>query len=80
MVIEEQKLQPWTMTALDRCDSCQAQAYVHVKGIDGSLMFCSHHYDAIMNSSTGYQKMMGFMIEIIDERDRLIENRLKGDN
>jgi hypothetical protein len=32
-----------------------------------------------MNSSTGYQKMMSFMIEIIDERDRLVENRLKGD-
>ena len=24
------------------------------------------------------EKMMGFMLEIVDERDRLIENRLKG--
>lgn len=72
----------WTLTALDRCDSaeCGAQAYVLVKGISGELLFCSHHYDKIMKSSSGYDKMMGFMLEVVDERGRLIENRLKGDD
>lgn len=69
------------MTAMDRCDSesCGAQAYVMVKGISGELFFCSHHYNKIMESPSGYEKMMGFMLELIDERDRLIENRLQGD-
>jgi hypothetical protein len=70
----------WTMTALDRCDtgSCGSQAYVMVKGISGELYFCSHHYNKIMESPKGYERMMSFMLEIIDERDKLIENRLKG--
>lgn len=62
---------------MDRCDSCGAQAYVEVKGITGELLFCSHHYNKIMNSKSGYEKMMSFMLEITDERDKLIENRLK---
>lgn len=70
----------WTMTALDRCDSaeCGAQAYIMVRGISGELFFCSHHYNKIMESPKGYERMMGFMLEVVDERDRLIENRLKG--
>lgn len=71
----------WKLTALDRCDSaeCGAQAYVLVRGISGELLFCSHHYDKIMKSSSGYDKMMGFMLEIVDERERLVTNRLKED-
>lgn len=73
--------QEWTLTASDRCDAdCSAQAYVKVTGVTGDLLFCSHHYDKIMNSATGYEKMMKFAYEFIDERDRLIENRLVGDN
>lgn len=35
----------FTLTTLDRCDRCGAQAYVQVKLIkDGELMFCGHHY------------------------------------
>jgi hypothetical protein len=80
-LVIEQTQPKWILTALDRCDAgCSAQAYVMVKGIEGELMFCSHHYDAIMNSSTGYEKMMSFMLEVIDERERLIENRLVGEN
>lgn len=79
MVIEETK-QNWKLTALDRCDSCNAQAYVEVKGLTGELYFCSHHYNKIMDSPKGYEKMMSFMLEVTDERDRLIENRLKGDD
>lgn len=69
----------WTMTSSDRCDtgSCGSQAYVMVKGVSGELFFCSHHYNSIMDSPTGYEKMMSFMLEVTDERDQLIENRLK---
>jgi len=77
LVIEETKQQEQTLTALDRCDSCNAQAYVMVKGITGELLFCSHHYNKIMDNPISYEKMMGFVLEVLDERDRLIENRLK---
>jgi hypothetical protein len=65
----------WTLTGLDRCDSCDAQAYVHVKGINGELMFCSHHF-----SKADSEKLRSFAFEIIDERERLIENKSKGDD
>jgi hypothetical protein len=74
-VIEQPK--EWVLNANDRCDSgCNAQAYVYVKGLDGDLLFCAHHYNKIMDNAVGYDKMMSFAIEIIDERDRLTENRL----
>jgi hypothetical protein len=31
------------ITALDRCDSCSAQARVIVTFLNGELMFCGHH-------------------------------------
>ncbi len=31
------------LTALDRCDSCGAQAYVRVTMASGELLFCAHH-------------------------------------
>ena len=69
----------FVLTALDRCDRCQAQAYVMVKGVQGELMFCSHHYNKIMNNDEGYENMMNFAFEVVDERDRLIENKNTGD-
>lgn len=33
-----------------------------------------------MDNPVGYQKMMGFVLEVTDERERLIENRLVGEN
>jgi hypothetical protein len=68
----------WTLSALDRCDAndCSAQAYVKATGVTGELLFCNHHYEKIMNNAVGYDKMMKFAYEIIDERERLIENRL----
>ena len=65
----------WLLTAEDRCDACPSQAYVHIKGISGDLMFCSHHY----NKMSG-EKLSAFAFETIDERERLIENRLQGDD
>jgi hypothetical protein len=79
MVVVEKK--EWVLNANDRCDSgCNAQAYVYVKGLDGDLLFCAHHYENVMSDPSGYEKMMAFAIEIIDEREKLIENRLKGDD
>lgn len=66
-----------TLKVSDRCDSCNAQAYVQVTGVTGDLMFCSHHYNKIMDNAVGYDKMMKFAYQVVDERDRLAENRLK---
>ena len=41
-------------------------------------MFCSHHYEKIMNNPESYKKMMAFMLEVIDEREKLTENRAIG--
>jgi hypothetical protein len=70
----------WVLTANDRCDSgnCGAQAYVRASGVTGELLFCNHHYENIVNSPVGYDRMMKFAFDIIDERERLVENRLIG--
>jgi hypothetical protein len=68
----------YVLNATDRCDRCSAQAYVMIKGSTGELLFCGHHYDKIMNNPDAYTKMMAFMLEVVDERDKLIENRLVG--
>ena len=73
----DQQVKEWTLNVIDRCDSCNAQSYVHVKGVSGELFFCGHHYENIVNNAVGYDKMMKFAFEIIDERERLVENRLK---
>lgn len=59
------------LNATDRCDQCAAQAYVLVRGTQGELLFCSHHYNAIVDNPEGYKKIMSFMYEIIDERYKL---------
>lgn len=74
--VEEKK--EWTLTANDRCDSCGAQAYVKIAGSTGELLFCAHHYNKIVNDPNAYTKMMAFMLIVIDERERLIENKLIG--
>ena len=67
----EQEEQLWILDATDRCDSCAAQAYVKVIGKVGELLFCNHHYNKIMDSAVSYDKMMKFMVEVIDEREKL---------
>lgn len=64
----------------DRCDTgnCGAQAYVMATGVSGSLAFCGHHYERVVNNAVGYDRMMKFAFEITDERDRLIQNRSQG--
>lgn len=69
----------WIITANDRCDTkeCGAQAYIKAIGVTGELFFCNHHYENIVNSTVGYDKMIKFAFDIVDEREKLIENRLK---
>jgi hypothetical protein len=67
----EQEEQVWLMDATDRCDRCAAQAYVKVIGYNGELLFCSHHYNKVIDDAVGYEKIMKFMVEVIDERARL---------
>lgn len=74
---EEQKV--WLLDATDRCDRCQAQAYVKVLGKNNSdLLFCAHHYNKAMDNAVGYDNMRKFMVSVIDERERLIEDKLRG--
>ena len=70
------KQQVWLLDATDRCDRCGAQAYVKVIGKTGSsLLFCGHHYNKVMDNAVGYDNMMKFALQFVDERDRLIENK-----
>ena len=56
-----------TLTALDRCDMCGAQAYVRVTLASGELLFCAHH-------GTEYKpKLIETALEWHDESDRLRE-------
>lgn len=78
MIVQE-KTDEWVLTANDRCDAeCSAQAYVKAVGVSGELMFCAHHWNKIINNAVGYDAMEKFAYSIIDERERLIENRLIG--
>lgn len=72
----------YVLTANDRCDAqqCGAQAYIKATGVSGELLFCGHHYEKIVNNAVGYDKMMKFAYEIVDERERLVQNKSKGDD
>ena len=78
--IERSKL---SLSISDRCDKaeCGSQAYVALRGTSGELFFCAHHYEKIINTASGYEKIMSFALEILDNREVLKkENRLIGDN
>ena len=77
-VIEDSAKKVWQLSPLDRCDSCAAEALVKITGITGDLMFCGHHYNKIVDNPDGYAKMMSFMLTIIDEREKLVEDKAKG--
>ena len=77
MIAEEVVEKEWLLKATDRCDSCAAEALVLVTGLNGDLMFCGHHYNKIIDNAEGYKKMMSFALTVIDERDKLVQNKLK---
>jgi hypothetical protein len=76
----EEEVKEFVLTALDRCDVCSSAAYVQVTGVTGDLLFCAHHYGNIERNESALEKMKAFAFDIVDERERLIENRLKGDD
>lgn len=69
------KEKPKVLTALDRCDRCSARAYVLVQGNTGDLLFCSHHYNKIVDNAVGYDKIMKFMTNIVDNRNELNQSK-----
>jgi hypothetical protein len=79
-ILAKEEVQEWTLSPLDRCDRCNAEALVKVTGLSGELMFCGHHYNKIMSIPDGYNSMMAFMVSIVDEREKLVENRAKGES
>lgn len=76
-MIKDEVKQEWQLSPKDRCDKCNSEALVQITGLNGDLMFCGHHYNKIMNNPEGYKNMMSFAITLIDERDKLIENKAK---
>ena len=56
-----------TLTALDRCDSCGAQAYIRVTLASGELLFCAHH------GAQFKDKLAPTAIAWHDESSRLLE-------
>ena len=76
--VKEKQEVKYELTAFDRCDRCGSQAWVKVGGVNGELLFCSHHYNKIVDNSEGYTKMMAFMYAVVDERERLVENKTIG--
>lgn len=63
------------LTLLDRCDACQAQAFVRVSilstdGAPSELLFCGHHFNkhepALITRET--------LVSIQDEREKINES------
>ena len=77
-ILAKEEVQEWLLGPLDRCDRCNAEALVKVTGLAGELLFCGHHYNKIMSIPDGYNSMMAFMVSVVDEREKLIENKAKG--
>ncbi len=58
-----------TLTALDRCDSCGAQAYIKVTVVSGDLLFCAHH------GAKFKDKLYPTALNWHDESGRLLDER-----
>jgi hypothetical protein len=59
----------YTLSALDRCDSCGAQAYIRVTLNSGDLLFCAHHGNQFKD------KLFPTALNWHDESSRLREDR-----
>ena len=59
----------YQLTALDRCDSCGAQAYVRVTMSTGDLFFCAHH------GAQFKDKLSTTSLEWHDETYRLLDEQ-----
>jgi hypothetical protein len=65
--VDELDLGAPTLTALDRCDYCGAQAYVKATLATGELLFCNHH------AKEFEAKLRPAALEWHDESARLLE-------
>jgi hypothetical protein len=72
-VVENKEVK--NLTAYDRCDQCDSQAYVSVTGISGDLLFCGHHFTKIEKNAVAYEKLKAFAYVINDERNKLSDKR-----
>ena len=59
----------YQLTALDRCDSCGAQAYIRVMIGESELLFCAHH------GRRHQEKLSAIATDWHDESSRLHEER-----
>ncbi|HNP15176.1 MAG: hypothetical protein KF739_03120 [Cryobacterium sp.] len=58
----------YELTALDRCDSCGAQAYIRVMIGESELLFCAHH------GRRHQEKLAAVATSWHDESRRLLED------
>ena len=65
--VDELDLGTPSLTALDRCDYCGAQAYVKATLATGELLFCNHHANEFK------EKLQPVALEWHDESSRLFE-------
>lgn len=56
----------YQLTALDRCDSCGAQAYIRVMIGESELLFCAHH------GRRHQEKLEAIATDWHDESERLL--------
>jgi hypothetical protein len=56
----------YSLSALDRCDSCGAQAYIRVTLASGDLLFCAHH------GAKFKEKLLPTALHWQDETSRLL--------
>ena len=59
----------YQLTAVDRCDSCGAQAYIRVMIGESELLFCAHH------GRRHQEKLEAIATGWHDESNRLHEER-----
>ena len=63
----QEEREVYLLTAQDRCDACNAQAYVlAILPEDRALTFCGHHWNRHS------KKLREVAIEIVDETDRIL--------
>lgn len=65
VTMEEQKVRQLKIS--DRCDRCNAQAWVEAKGMEGNLLFCNHHF------TKNEEALYNWAYEIVDEREFINE-------
>ena len=72
MAEKTEEVKSYVLGPQDRCDSCSAEALVWVNGVAGELLFCGHHYNK------HEEKLKDYAFEVVDERDKLVQNKLIG--